>query len=66
MAAAYVRRAKDRKNPGKAKRHKTILNLPLASMGYVRLIGPTSWSFFVTDPDGHWAEFMDCNIKTQQ
>jgi catechol 2,3-dioxygenase-like lactoylglutathione lyase family enzyme len=29
-------------------------------------IGPTTRSFFITDPDGFWAEFMDNGVKKQQ
>ena len=28
-------------------------------------IGPTTRSFFITDPDGFWAEFMDNGVKKQ-
>jgi catechol 2,3-dioxygenase-like lactoylglutathione lyase family enzyme len=28
-------------------------------------IGPTTRSFFITDPDGFWAEFMDNGVKRQ-
>jgi hypothetical protein len=35
----------------------------LSKTGGPVFIGPTSRSFFVTGPDGLWAEFMDNNVK---
>jgi catechol 2,3-dioxygenase-like lactoylglutathione lyase family enzyme len=38
----------------------------LSKTGGPVFIGPTTRSFFVTGPDGLWAEFMDHNVKKQQ
>ena len=38
----------------------------LSKTGGPVFIGPTTRSFFVPDPDGLWAEFMDHNVKKQQ
>jgi catechol 2,3-dioxygenase-like lactoylglutathione lyase family enzyme len=35
----------------------------LSKTGGPVFIGPVTRSFFVTDPDGFWAEFMDHNVK---
>jgi catechol 2,3-dioxygenase-like lactoylglutathione lyase family enzyme len=35
----------------------------LSKSGGPVFIGPVTRSFFVTDPDGFWAEFMDHNVK---
>jgi catechol 2,3-dioxygenase-like lactoylglutathione lyase family enzyme len=35
----------------------------LSKTGGPVFIGPATRSFFVTDPDGFWAEFMDHNVK---
>jgi catechol 2,3-dioxygenase-like lactoylglutathione lyase family enzyme len=36
---------------------------PLSATGGPVFIGPVTRSFFVPDPDGFWAEFMDHNVK---
>jgi catechol 2,3-dioxygenase-like lactoylglutathione lyase family enzyme len=38
----------------------------LSKTGGPVFIGPVTRSFFVTDPDGFWAEFMDHNVKKRQ
>jgi catechol 2,3-dioxygenase-like lactoylglutathione lyase family enzyme len=35
----------------------------LSKTGGPVFIGPVTRSFFITDPDGFWAEFMDHNVK---
>ena len=35
----------------------------LSATGGSVFIGPTTRSFFVTNPDGFWAEFMDNGVK---
>ncbi len=35
----------------------------LSKTGGPVFIGPVTRSFFITDPDGYWAEFMDHNVK---
>jgi catechol 2,3-dioxygenase-like lactoylglutathione lyase family enzyme len=35
----------------------------LSATGGPVFIGPTTRSFFVTNPDGYWAEFMDHNVR---
>jgi catechol 2,3-dioxygenase-like lactoylglutathione lyase family enzyme len=37
----------------------------LSATGGPVFIGPTTRSFFVADPDGFWAEFMDNGVKKQ-
>jgi hypothetical protein len=39
---------------------------PLAGTGGPTFIGPETRSFFITDPDGYWAEFMDHGVKSRQ
>ena len=38
---------------------------PLAGTGDPTFIGPETRSFFITDPDGYWAEFMDHGVKSR-
>ena len=38
---------------------------PLSGSGGATFIGPQTRSFFVTGPDGYWAEFMDHGVKNK-
>jgi len=38
---------------------------PLSGSGGPTFIGPQTRAFFVTGPDGYWAEFMDNGVKTK-
>jgi catechol 2,3-dioxygenase-like lactoylglutathione lyase family enzyme len=39
---------------------------PLSGTGGPTFIGPETRSFFITGPDGFWAEFMDHGVKRKQ
>ena len=38
---------------------------PLSGSGGPTFIGPGTRSFFITGPDGYWAEFMDNGVKSK-
>jgi len=39
---------------------------PLSGTGGPTFIGPQTRAFFITGPDGYWAEFMDHGVKSQK